>query len=112
MPDIPGPPKDPDQSEPSLARERTELAWTRTAISFAAVGATMLRTGAAVGAAVLAIAATVWGLGQLSARDASAAARREPVGRPRTMGLITAATTLVSAAALAFAVLAPDRGHP
>lgn len=104
-----GPPDDVEQRDPSLARERTELAWTRTAISFAALGAAMLRDEAAIGATVLAIAAAVWMLGHLSAREAIRAARHGPVGRPWTMGLITAATTLVALVALLLVLLAPIR---
>src|SRR5262249_17266890 len=36
------PPPDIEETNPGLARERTELAWTRTAISFPAVGAAIL----------------------------------------------------------------------
>ena len=36
-------PDDPEDLDPGLARERTMLAWVRTGIAFAAVGAVMLR---------------------------------------------------------------------
>jgi uncharacterized membrane protein YidH (DUF202 family) len=38
------PPNDLEDLQPGLARERTELAWTRTAVSFAAVGVAILKT--------------------------------------------------------------------
>ena len=37
------PPPDYEELDPGLARVRTSLAWTRTALSFAAVGAVVLR---------------------------------------------------------------------
>ncbi len=40
----PGPAGDIEDRDPGLARERTDLAWTRTAISFSALGAVMMRT--------------------------------------------------------------------
>ena len=36
-------PPDYEDADPGLARVRTSLAWTRTALSFAAVGAVALR---------------------------------------------------------------------
>ena len=100
---------DIEGGDPGLARERTDLAWTRTAISFAAVGAAMLRTSAVAGAVVMAAAVTVWGLGQISARESQPAAHRPRFSRQRTVQLVTAATTLVSAAALALALLVSPR---
>ncbi len=41
----PGP--DMEERDPGLARERTALAWTRTAISVAALGGAMLKTNLA-----------------------------------------------------------------
>jgi uncharacterized membrane protein YidH (DUF202 family) len=103
----PPPSDDVEERDPGLARERTDLAWTRTAIAFAALGALMLHTNA-IGLAVLGVAVAVWGLGQLSARQADATARRR-LGHRLTVQLVTAATTLVSVLALLLAVLAP--GH-
>ena len=43
------PDHDVEDIDPGLARERTELAWHRTAISVAALGAAILRIGLAAG---------------------------------------------------------------
>jgi hypothetical protein len=59
------PPPDIEETDPGLARERTELAWTRTAISFAAVGAAILKYHPEVGLPVLILSAVVWRLGRL-----------------------------------------------
>ena len=106
----PGPADDVEDRDPGLARERTDLAWTRTAIAFAALGAAMLRTNAVAGALVMVAGAAVWGLGQLSARDARAAGRRYRLDQRRTVQIITATTTLVSVVALVLVLLAPARG--
>ena len=55
-------------SRPGLARERTALAWTRTAISFAAVGGVVLKRDVILGLILLAVAAAVWPLGRLAHR--------------------------------------------
>ena len=110
-PVTPGPADDIEDRDPGLARERTDLAWTRTAIAFAALGAAMLRTNAVAGALVMAAGAAVWGLGQLSARDVGPARRRPRLGRRRTVQIITGATTLVSLVALLLVVLAPAQVH-
>src|SRR6185437_131511 len=52
-------PDDPEESDPGLARERTSLAWTRTAISFAALGGVVLKVSVASGLIILAMAAIV-----------------------------------------------------
>jgi len=103
----PEPAADIEDRDPGLARERTDLAWTRTAISFAALGAVMLRSNPAVGATVLAAAAAVWLLGRLSAAATQPAKRRHRLSHRR----ISAGTTLMSAVALALALLAPGPGH-
>ena len=113
MPTVePDPVTDLEDRDPGLARERTDLAWTRTAISFAAVGAVLLRSDPAVGAAVLAAAAAVWFLGRLSAEAATQPAmRRRRLSHRRILQVITAATTLMSLMALALALLAPGSGQ-
>ena len=55
-------------SRPGLARERTALAWTRTAISFAAVGGVVLKRDIIPGLILLAVAAAIWPLGRLAYR--------------------------------------------
>jgi uncharacterized membrane protein YidH (DUF202 family) len=65
-PGQPRPSDDPEERDPGLARERTSLAWMRTAISFAALGGVMLRENVITGLVVLAIAPVVWQLGRVS----------------------------------------------
>jgi uncharacterized membrane protein YidH (DUF202 family) len=91
-------PDDMEDVDPGLAAERTELAWTRTAISFAAVGAVLLRYRPLVGVPVLALSLLVWELGRLP--------RRRGTGRARTrhLQLITAGVTGVALAALAISL--------
>lgn len=57
---------DPEEREPGLARERTSLAWTRTAVSFAALGGAVLKENVITGLIILAIAPVVWHLGRVS----------------------------------------------
>ena len=67
----PGAPREPGAdpaSRPGLARERTALAWTRTAISFAAIGGVVLKRDVIPGLILLAVAAAIWPLGRLAYR--------------------------------------------
>jgi len=49
------PPDKVEDRDPGRARERTGLAWTRTAMSVAAVGGAILKRDVAIGVAVLAM---------------------------------------------------------
>ena len=57
---------DPEESDSGLARERTSLAWTRTAISFGAVGGAVLKANVVPGLVILALAPVIWQLGRAS----------------------------------------------
>jgi uncharacterized membrane protein YidH (DUF202 family) len=84
--------------DPGLARERTQLAWTRTAIAFAGLGGAIVKFSPLEGIPLLAMAPLVWGLGRLLGG-----------GRPGPrLLMIAVAVTGISLAALAIAVL----GHP
>jgi uncharacterized membrane protein YidH (DUF202 family) len=51
---------DLEQRDPGLARERTSLAWGRTAISFAALGGAVLKASIVGGLVILLIAPVIW----------------------------------------------------
>jgi uncharacterized membrane protein YidH (DUF202 family) len=57
---------DPEERDPGLARERTSLAWTRTALSFGALGGAVLRANVITGLIILALAPVIWRLGQVT----------------------------------------------
>ena len=65
-PGRPNPGDGPEERDPGLARERTSLSWTRTAISFAALGGTVLKANVITGLIILAIAPVIWQLGRVS----------------------------------------------
>jgi uncharacterized membrane protein YidH (DUF202 family) len=73
-----------EDADPGLARVRTSLAWTRTALSFAAVGAVALL--------ILATAPVIWRLGRLAHH------------LPGRIRLVTATIVAVSLVALVVAV--------
>lgn len=98
------PPDDIEDIDPGLAHERTELAWTRTAISFAAVGATLLRYRPAAGVPILILSAVVWWLGRLP--------RTPGAGRKHNRGLllIMVSITGMSVVALVLSFLGHGTG--
>ena len=57
--------RDYEDRDSGLARERTSLAWTRTAISFAAVGGVVLKKDVAAGLVIIALAPAIWQVGRL-----------------------------------------------
>jgi uncharacterized membrane protein YidH (DUF202 family) len=95
------PAEDMEDMDPGLAQERTELAWTRTAISFAALGGAILKITPAAGVLVLAASALVWEIGRLARRSV----RPEASDQRHRLLLITIAVTVVSLVALAVALL-------
>jgi uncharacterized membrane protein YidH (DUF202 family) len=62
-------PGDPSARDPGLARERTALAWTRTAISFAVVGGVVLKKDVVPGLILLAVSVVIWQIGHLAYRS-------------------------------------------
>lgn len=59
-------PDDEEDGDPGLARARTSLAWTRTALSFAAVGGAVLKSDLIPGLLMMAAAPAIWQLGRLA----------------------------------------------
>jgi uncharacterized membrane protein YidH (DUF202 family) len=85
-------PPDHEDADPGLARIRTSLAWTRTALSFAAVGVVTLRRDVIAGLLILAAVPVIWRLGRLAHH------------RPGRLRLVTATIVAVSVVALVVAV--------
>ena len=81
-----------DRPEPGLARERTQLAWTRTAISFAAVGGVVLKKDVLPGLILLAVSPAIWQLGRMAYR------------RPGKLKLVTGTIVAVALVALVVAL--------
>jgi uncharacterized membrane protein YidH (DUF202 family) len=98
----PGPGDDPEERDPGLARERTSLAWMRTALSFAAVGGAMLKVNAITGLVILAVAPVIWQAGRVT-RGRSPVAGLPVVGAGRLF-LIAASVVAVSLLCLAVAI--------
>jgi uncharacterized membrane protein YidH (DUF202 family) len=88
-------------TDPGLARERTSLAWTRTAIGFAAIGAALLHKYVAAGVAVLVLSGIVQACGRLGRPGAPGQAR------PGPLLIIALAVTGIALAALAITVFGP-----
>jgi uncharacterized membrane protein YidH (DUF202 family) len=93
---------DPEERDPGLARERTSLSWTRTAISFAALGGVVLKENVFTGLVVLAIAPVVWQLGRV-ARGSGQRADLPVVGATRLF-IISVAIVAVALLCLAVAI--------
>lgn len=98
----PGERDDPDpEASKGLAQERTDLAWTRTAISFAAAGAAILKSHLVPGLIVLALGLATWGL-----RRVFPAFGADERSRQRRLLLVTISVTAVAVVALAVALTA------
>lgn len=88
--------------DPGLARARTRLAWTRTALAFAAIAGVILKRDLAAGFVVLALSALVWLLGRL----ALVPGQVRP--RPGRLLVISVAVTGVAIVALMLTLLGPQ----
>lgn len=89
---------DPEDADPGLAGERTEMAWLRSSLSFAAVGIAVLKIRPELGASILAFSAVVWSIGHLPRAHGAKLARRRAL-------LVTVAVTAMAAAALTLVLL-------
>ena len=98
----PEPGDDPEERDPGLARERTSLAWTRTAIAFGAVGGAVLKVNVASGLIILAIAPVIWQLGRVS-RGRYLGTELPALGATRLF-LITVSIVAVALLCLAIAI--------
>ena len=97
-----GPGDDPEERDPGLARERTSLSWTRTAISFGAVGGAVLKENVITGLIILAVTPVVWQLGRVS-RGRAARTGLVALSATRLFG-ITVAIVAVALLCLAIAI--------
>ena len=101
----PGPGAGGAPGDPGLARARTSLAWTRTALSFAAIGGVILKRELAAGFVVLALSGLVWLVGRLAVVPAL---RGQVRARPGPLLVISIAVTGVAIVALMLALLGPQ----
>jgi uncharacterized membrane protein YidH (DUF202 family) len=84
---------DPEDRDSGLARERTSLAWIRTALSFAAVGGAVLKKDVVPGLILLCLVPVVWQLGRISHH------------LPGRLKLVTVLIVALAAVALALTLL-------
>jgi uncharacterized membrane protein YidH (DUF202 family) len=84
------------QRDPGLARIRTAMAWTRTALSFAGVGGVVLKDEVIPGVVILAMAVVVWWLSRTL--------------RPGRLWLVT--VTIVAVSVVALVVVFTSSGKP
>jgi uncharacterized membrane protein YidH (DUF202 family) len=91
-----------ERPDPGLARERTSLSWTRTAISFGALGGTVLKENVVTGLVILALVPVIWELGRVS-RGRGTASALPAVGATRLF-FITVTIVAVSLLCLAVAI--------
>jgi uncharacterized membrane protein YidH (DUF202 family) len=98
------PADDIEDADPVLARERTDLAWTRSAISFLALGFAILKIRPVVGIPLMTVSAVVWLIGRASP------ARDQPQSAARRMVLVTVAVCALALVSLVLAFV--GRGSP
>jgi uncharacterized membrane protein YidH (DUF202 family) len=95
--------RDPEERDPGLAHERTALAWTRTAIGFAALGGAVLKVNVVTGLIILAMAPLVWQVGRVPWNSSPGSG--PPVVGTARIRLITVSIVVVSLLSLLVALL-------
>lgn len=95
-----------EEGDAGLALERTSLSWTRTAISFAALGGVMLKNNVITGLLILAVVPLIWRLGR-PPRSGSPPSGLPTVGAMR-IRVVTASVVGVALLSLLIAVLGPS----
>jgi uncharacterized membrane protein YidH (DUF202 family) len=90
-------PVKPEPDDPGLVdpADRTRLAWNRTAIAFAAIGAAMLKSSPVAGLIVLVLTVPIW----------AAVRSTDPIATDRRLRLVTVIVLLVATAALVVAFI-------
>jgi uncharacterized membrane protein YidH (DUF202 family) len=98
------PEHEPDEPSVTDPANRTRLAWSRTALAFAAIGAAMLKNSPVEGSAVLAVTIVIWAVARRTSR------RQDARSSAAALRLVTATVVLVALTALvvAFAGHSPD----
>jgi uncharacterized membrane protein YidH (DUF202 family) len=99
-----GGPGQREDLEHRLARERTNMAWTRTAIAFAATGAAILKNHVIAGLIVLGLGLITWGL-RLAFPPAI-----DDQARPGRLLLVTITVSTAAVVALVVAFTAHSSG--
>lgn len=92
-------PEDIEDADPGLARERTKLAWTRSSISFAAIGVLIGKTRPLIGAPLLILSAAIWSIGLMRRTPGLAGVAPKRVFFVMICVLVIAAVALVLALA-------------
>jgi uncharacterized membrane protein YidH (DUF202 family) len=99
---------DATRLDPGLARDRTALAWTRSALSMLAIGTLIARAafeadldavGVIVAGATLALALLTWRQGNALYRE-RAVDSSQPHHQPGALGFLMSATLVISVVAL------------
>ncbi|MGN6794520.1 MAG: DUF202 domain-containing protein [Streptosporangiaceae bacterium] len=98
-------PGDIEGADPALARERTELAWSRSAIAFFGLGAAVLKFRPVTAVPILLLGAMVWLVGHISPRSGRAGVLGE-----RRVLVVTVAVTSLALIALVLTYAGSSRG--
>ena len=93
-------PEDIEDADPGLARERTKLAWTRSSVSFAAIGVLILKTRPLIGAPLLVLSAVIWSIGLMKRTPGRAGVA------PKRVLFVTICVVAIAAVALTVALAA------